>query len=243
MKKYLFQLSSFVIFVTMRKSSETLLLNDGVMITLALFSVFLLLVDVIYQLTPDQTGLVHLFDIIIALIFLLEFLYNLYHAKDRSNFFKHYWWELLAAIPITTHTTQVFRALKLTRAIPLLETFRFLRFLVRIKIVIDESVKRTHHAYLIYTMLVITCLVVAAASAFYFFENGTNPSVNSFDDSLWWAIVTVSTIGYGDIYPHTPEGRVVAVFLILTGIAALGAFVAAINHYVVKSILKGKGLE
>ena len=80
-------------------------------------------------------------------------------------------------------------------------------------------------------------LVTAAASVFFQFENGVNPNVRNFGDSLWWAIVTLTTIGYGDIYPYTSEGRIVAVFLMLTGIAALGAFVAAIDTYVVKSIL------
>jgi len=219
--------------------TEKILLNNLLMIFLAVLSVFLLIVDVLFPLSEGDKSLVHNIDFFIALCFLAEFTYNLYVTSDRKAFFKKYWWELLAAIPFTSHTTQLLRSLKLVRIIPVLEVLRFIRLAVRLKIIIDESRKRTKQAYIIYIMLVIMILVTAAASVFFQFENGVNPNVRNFGDSLWWAIVTLTTIGYGDIYPYTSEGRVVAVFLMLTGIAALGAFVAAIDAYVVRNMIKG----
>lgn len=223
--------------INMLHVTEKILLNNLIMIFLAVFSVFLLVVDVLFPLSESDKSLVHNLDFFVALSFLAEFAYNLYHTSDRREFLKKYWWELLAAIPFTNHTTQLLRSLKLIRIMPVLEVLRFVRLAVRLKIIIDESRKRTKQAYIIYIMIIIMILVTAAASVFFQFENGVNPNVNNFGDSLWWAIVTLTTIGYGDIYPHTPEGRIVAVFLMLTGIAALGAFVAAIDTYVVKSIL------
>jgi voltage-gated potassium channel len=53
-------------------------------------------------------------------------------------------------------------------------------------------------------------------------EKATNPEFGSYRDSLWWGIVTLTTVGYGDIVPETEKGRTAAVFLMLTGLATLG---------------------
>ena len=57
-----------------------------------------------------------------------------------------------------------------------------------------------------------------SAYVFYQFEHEINNSVNHYGDALWWALCTVSTIGYGDIYPMTTVGRWTGVFLILAGV-------------------------
>jgi len=58
--------------------------------------------------------------------------------------------------------------------------------------------------------------------AAYIAEHATNPGFATFGDALWWGIVTLTTVGYGDIVPKTTTGRVVGVFLMVTGIATLG---------------------
>jgi len=58
-------------------------------------------------------------------------------------------------------------------------------------------------------------------------------NVHGFFDSFWWAMSTVTTVGY-DIYPVTTEGRIVAIFLMLTGIGTLGVYTAAIANYVIR---------
>jgi voltage-gated potassium channel len=85
-------------------------------------------------------------------------------------------------------------------------------------------------------------VIIAGALGFHYFEFGKNANVKTFFDSVWWAIVTTTTIGYGDIYPVTTGGRIVAIILIFTGISALGAFIAAVDAYFInknrKEILK-----
>ena len=80
---------------------------------------------------------------------------------------------------------------------------------------------------------------LSAALAFHFFEYGTNQNVHSLFDSFWWAMVTVSTVGYGDIYPVTTGGRLTAMLLMLIGVGVLGSYVAAITNYVVGNRSEG----
>jgi voltage-gated potassium channel Kch len=89
-------------------------------------------------------------------------------------------------------------------------------------------------SYLAYVLGVVALVVVTAALGFYAAERGINPNVDSLGDAFWWSIVTVTTIGYGDIYPVTTLGRVVGAFLMFAGIGALGLFTAAIAAYLIK---------
>ncbi len=65
-------------------------------------------------------------------------------------------------------------------------------------------------------------------------EEGSDGSIHTFGDALWWAITTVTTVGYGDKYPVTPAGRGIASFLMITGIALFGLLTANITTFFVE---------
>jgi voltage-gated potassium channel len=82
-----------------------------------------------------------------------------------------------------------------------------------------------------YTALVALAVVFIGAFGVYLAESDTNKAVGSFGDALWWAFVTVTTVGYGDVSPVTFEGRIIAVILMLTGIGVIGIFTASVASY------------
>ena len=90
--------------------------------------------------------------------------------------------------------------------------------------------------------MIVVVIALLSAAGFYYFESGrdaagnlVNDKVKTFGDSLWWTMVTMTTIGYGDIYPVTVGGRLVAIFLMFVGIGTLGISTAAIAAYFVKN--------
>lgn len=89
-------------------------------------------------------------------------------------------------------------------------------------------------SYLVYVLGIVALVVLTSATGFYAAELGHNQNLHSFGDAIWWAIVTVTTIGYGDIFPVTTLGRVVGGFLMFAGIGTLGIFTAAIAAYLIK---------
>ena len=69
-------------------------------------------------------------------------------------------------------------------------------------------------------------VLCAGMASFYYFEEPVNPDVNTWLDTLWWGIATVTTVGYGDITPITPQGRITGLILILLGVAFFISFTA-----------------
>jgi voltage-gated potassium channel len=78
-------------------------------------------------------------------------------------------------------------------------------------------------------------LGVGGAALVSYFERAADGPIQSFGDGLWFAVVTVTTVGYGDFYPKTAEGRGVAFFLMLLGVALFGILTANIAAYFVHS--------
>jgi voltage-gated potassium channel len=82
----------------------------------------------------------------------------------------------------------------------------------------------------------VTAVGLAAIAVLDAEQDATGASITTFGDALWWASATVATVGYGDRYPVTGEGRVIAVGLMLVGIAALGAVTASLATWMVAQV-------
>jgi voltage-gated potassium channel len=79
-------------------------------------------------------------------------------------------------------------------------------------------------------IVAVSVLVVGSLVA-YFAEHPTNPGFATVGDALWWGIVTMTTVGYGDIVPKTPTGRIAAVAIMVTGVAVLGVLAGALASF------------
>lgn len=209
-------------------------LDDIIMIFLSLASVFLLVFEVVADLNLEQKKVIQYTDLIISFIFLAEFITRLLKSANKKTFFKKFWWELLASIPLTNDFARGLRGLRLLRIIRLVRLIRLIRLTIRLKIIFDAYEEYAKKTYLIYIATVVSAIVIAGALGFHYFEIGINPNVHSLWDSIWWAIVTITTIGYGDIFPVTLGGRIVAIFLMISGIGTLGAVTASFASYLIR---------
>jgi len=91
-------------------------------------------------------------------------------------------------------------------------------------------------------MLMLTALVLGGATIM--IVEGQTGTFSSFFASIWWVLVTMTTVGYGDMVPVTPTGRVVATIIILTGVILVSTFTATVSSiFVAAKIREGKGLQ
>lgn len=166
-----------------------------------------------------------LIDYLVWAIFAAEYLVRLYLAPSRRWFLVHHLVDLaVIALPML-------RPLRALRLLRLLNLFRA-------GAVLANALKRARailtHGGLHYVLLAVTGIVVICAGLELSFEkHAPGASIHNFGDALWWAIVTVTTVGYGDLSPVTAGGRGVAVVLMLVGIGLIGALTAAVASYFV----------
>ena len=126
------------------------------------------------------------------------------------------------------------------RAWPLMIALLFppLRILLVIAAVMRVARDRNALAKIVglYAVYAVTFVVLFGALFTLMFEiNAPGANITSFGDSTWWAFVTVTTVGYGDFTPVTVGGRVIAVFIMFTGAAAVGAVTAAVASRFINS--------
>ncbi len=94
--------------------------------------------------------------------------------------------------------------------------------------------KRIAGSYVMQTFLGFLAFLFFAAWAMYFFESPVQNTFDSFFHALWYAIVTVTTVGYGDMSPKTELGQIAAVFIMFVGIAYAGVFTGLITTWLVE---------
>ncbi len=150
-------------------------------------------------------------DTIMVPIFMIDFLYRLLTARSRSNYFLRRWgWaDLLASLPLfrVFRVFRIIRVVRLTRAYGAQQMVRDLEF-----------ARASATFYL--TMFLVILVVEVAGISIYFTEQGApDANIKSAGDAIWWGLVTITTVGYGDRYPVTGGGRIVGVFLLFAGIA------------------------
>ncbi len=83
---------------------------------------------------------------------------------------------------------------------------------------------------ILYIVIVTFNVVLLSSSLLLRFEGSINPEINSFFDAVWLTVVTITSIGYGDSYPITTEGKIVAIFLMFFSIVLIGAIAGIVSH-------------
>jgi voltage-gated potassium channel len=116
----------------------------------------------------------------------------------------------------------------------LLRLVRVLRLGVALSATMRHARAILQHRQFHFVALVAVVAVCLGGLGIYSVEGGDNTHIQSYGDGLWWAIVTVTTVGYGDISPTTTEGRVIATCLMLLGIGVIGAFTATVASFFVQ---------
>ena len=167
-------------------------------------------------------GALEIFEVISILLFSIEYILRVIVSKKPLNYIFSFYGiiDLLAVLPFFLNTIldlrflRAFRVFRVFRALKLIRYNKALnRFKVAFKIVKEELV-----LFFIVTMI----LLFLTSAGIYLFENQAQPEVfKSVFHSGWWSIVTLTTVGYGDVYPITIGGKIFTFFVLMIGIGVV----------------------
>ena len=195
---------------------------------------FIIIIDLILitsTLIFDVSGSMYqkilIFDIITCIILLFDFFQGLYRAEDKSQYLKENWIELVASIPFDI----IFSSFMVIRYLRLLRLFRILFLVGEYFNVIGDFLKDTH----LDEILAVLILIVIGSTLGLFI---IDPSMNNLFDNLWFVVVSITTVGYGDITPNSVYGKILSLVLLIVGVFIFSAITGAISSYFMDSLLK-----
>jgi len=162
-------------------------------------------------------------ELALTVVFGVEFTTRLYTAHDRFQYVRGHLIDALALVPPV-------RALRVLRLLRLLRLVRAFAGFYRVAMHLQGVARHRGFAWLIVAWLTVMAL---SSAAVYVAEHGANKLYESPFDALWWGVSTLTTVGYGDTVPVTPEGRLAAMVLMLLGIGLFSAITASITSYFV----------
>jgi voltage-gated potassium channel len=163
-------------------------------------------------------------DNFICVIFLIDFVYELSGSHPRREYFLHNrgWLDLLGSIP-SLGILRVTALLRLFRLSRLARVLRLLGGQKRGALVRDVLRNRSQYALFLTVLLAIIVMTVSSVLVLQFEGRSPDANIKTGGDALWWALVTITTVGYGDFFPVTTLGRFTAAFVMLSGVGIIGA--------------------
>lgn len=191
------------------------------MLVLSVYVLIALFVSTFFKLSPEMFSLLQTLDTIICFIFLGDFFYSLSRAKSKRAFLKWGWVDFISSIPMLS----MFRWGRIVRIVRI---FRVLRGVRSVKYIFGFLFENRARGTFGTVLLITVMLVIFASIAILNVETVPEANIKTDGDALWWAASTVTTAGYGDKYPVTPEGRIIGVILMTAGVGFFGTLTAYI---------------
>jgi voltage-gated potassium channel len=201
---------------TTEQKAKKISAYDLVIGILAIFSLVILILPLILQLPPDAVDTLDNVENALCVVFLADFLRSLFRAQSKWGYFLKGggWLDLLGSLPFGK--LALFRFARLFRIVRVMRTLKGNDFR---KMLTDQLAQNT----LLFTFVIAFVLIFTIAFFVLKAEQG-NPHANTttYTNAVWWAFVTITTVGYGDYYPVTTVGRLFAIILMFAGLGIIG---------------------
>lgn len=198
---------------------------EGFVFALAALSVLNHLAILLLPVAADNQEVIRSIDFGVSGFLLLDFLVRLMRAPSKRSFFLTFygWLALLGSLPVP-----LLRLARLLHAVLLARKLKRSDYITMGRVVIGQRSRSTLLA------IVLTAIIVFQVASMLILttERGApDANIKTATDALWWGIVTAATVGYGDLYPVTPGGRVVAVLVMCVGIGLFSALTSYLSEW------------
>ncbi|MSU64738.1 MAG: ion transporter [Opitutus sp.] len=201
-----------------------------VILVLSLLLLATLTAALIFPLPAEVTRLIGFIDTAVCVVFLADFVDRFRRAPSKAAFMRWGWIDLLASVPAipALRWGRVFRVLRIARLLLAIKSFRRLLGLL--------FTSKAHAGFA--SVFAFGFVIISGSSIAILLCEGSRGNIQTAGDALWWCLVTITTIGYGDFYPVTTAGRSVAVLTMFSGVGIFSALSGVIASVLLGSMQK-----
>ncbi|MCC5940872.1 MAG: ion transporter [Balneolaceae bacterium] len=207
-----------------------------VLIILSMISISL---ETLPDIRPEFVRKLYLFEVFSVMVFSIEYLARIYAADKKLKFIFSFYGliDLLAILPFYLTVGFDLRSLRAFRLLRLVRILKFTRYNAAFNRMGDAF--RSIQAELGIFFIIIIFVLYLSALGIYYFENPVQPEqFKSVFHSLWWAVATLTTVGYGDVYPVTVGGRIFTFLMLMVGLGLISVPTGLIASAMTKIVHK-----
>ena len=193
---------------------------DWLVLVVAVVSLLLVLLETFLHVPPGVLSLLRTVDTLSCVIFLIDVFVRWKRERWSVNYWRWAWLDVIASIPFEP----AFRSLQAIRIYRFIRLIRVLKKLSTLTSGTSLNEKLLARPGVAFVMVLFSTMLMVEVE-----RSAPNATIKTGGDALWWALTTVTTVGYGDTYPVTTEGRIIAAVMMLIGIALFGSMSAIVT--------------
>jgi voltage-gated potassium channel len=197
-------------------NSEKVGLFQIVILILSIVVLGALGTDAAFKLPKQVSDILQTLDTLVCVLLLIDFGVRFYKAESKLAFMKWGWIDLIASIP----NVPILRVGRFVRILRIIRLLRAIRATHKITSLLFKNRLQTGAASVALTafLLVMFCSIGILICE----QQNPDANIKTAGDAIWWSVATITTVGYGDVYPVTAEGRILAMVLMISGIGLFG---------------------
>jgi voltage-gated potassium channel len=205
-----------------------------VVLILTIFSLAIMAVQFILPTGTPAWELANLYNNLTCIFFLIDFAMHMIAEPRKRDYFigQQGYFDLLGSIP-SFGVSQLGGLLRLFRLSRLLRIRRFMNPANRELLKNEILNNRGNYAALLTVLMAVMVICTASIVVLVFEGKSPDANITTAGDGIWWAIVTITTVGYGDRYPVTLGGRTTAVFVMFAGVGIIGALASILASFLI----------
>jgi len=212
-------------------------LNDGIKQILEAFIIILIISDLFLvilmsfiNMPPQTISAIIDFDLFVCIVLFFEFIIEIMGEENKWRYLVNYknWISIVAMIPLI-----LFNLLPAEWA-GYLVFIRIFRIFVLINKGQNNILNFLRKTKLVHAAVIFLFIFAAGTISFFLLEHGSNGEVNNFGDALWYVIVTITTVGYGDVSPDTVGGRIVGAIIMIAGVFFMSLLTASLASIMIE---------
>lgn len=204
---------------------------------LIIVSVIAFSIETIPDISQSTRSFLKRLEVFCVIIFTIEYLLRIYVSPSKTKFIFSFFGiiDLLAILPFYLALGIDLRSVRTLRLVRLFRLFKLVRY-NRVILKFNKALSYAKEELTLFFFITIV-LIYLAAVGIYYFENEIQPeNFASVFDSLWWAVATLTTVGYGDVYPITAGGKIFTFFVLLIGLGIVAVPAGIISSALTKAV-------